>query len=184
MFQSGISWPFAVIDFEASALDEQSYPIEVGVALWDGPIAPVRTWSSLIEPAPPWVRDGVWFEAAQRIHGISPTDLVGAPRPATVLTALNAMLRNAQTAISDNPKWEDQWLRRLADAAGGEPRFTVDGLSDRLAYLPGHVRQLMIEHVGANPRPHRAGADALLLVQALAHGLGRDPDIVPWTPEP
>lgn len=177
MFQSGIEWPFTVIDFEASALDDESYPIEVGIAIWAGPMASIRTWSSLIEPAPEWVRDGVWFEAAQKIHGIAPRDLVGAPAPTSVMRTLNRILGPGALAISDNPSWETFWLGRLATAAGMDAAFSIDKLSDRLRWLPGRVREAMVNHVKDNPRPHRAGADTLLIVQALAHGLGRNPEI-------
>lgn len=177
MFQHGIAWPFAVIDFEASALDPDSYPIEVGIAIWRGPMSTITTWSSLIEPIPAWVRDGVWFEAAQKIHGIAPADLMGAPSPAKVMSSINAILAGMETAVSDNPKWEDDWLRKLSHGAGIEPRFTIDGLADRLRYMSGSDRMRMIDHVRDNPRPHRAGADALLMIQALAHGLGYDPKV-------
>ena len=41
-------WPLAVIDFEASSLDDDSYPVEIGLALWPGPDEPIFGWSTLV----------------------------------------------------------------------------------------------------------------------------------------
>lgn len=45
--------PLVVIDFEATALTLESYPIEVGIArIEDEDCCPIVSWSSLIAPAP------------------------------------------------------------------------------------------------------------------------------------
>lgn len=48
---AGLPWPVAAIDFEASSLDEDSYPIEVGLALWPAPGESILSWTALIQPA-------------------------------------------------------------------------------------------------------------------------------------
>lgn len=177
MKQDGIEWPFAVLDFEASALDPDSYPIEVGIAIWNGPMAPIICWSTLIEPAREWVLSGIWTESSQKVHGITPGDLVGAPAPSSVLKDMNRVLGASTSIVSDNPYWEDLWLKRLCAAAGETLPVHVDKLSDRVQGIG--VRRLiaMKQHLADNARPHRAGDDALLIVKSLAHALGHDPRV-------
>jgi len=172
MIRHGMRWPIAVLDFEASALDDESYPIEVGIAIWMDPESPIGTWSSLIEPTCEWVRDGVWFWEAQKIHGIAPGDLVGAPYAATVMARLNDLLGPVGSAISDNPQWETGWLARLSIAAGMKPAFAVDGVRARLEAIDPEMRRRIVDHMKRNPAPHRAGPDAQGFVEAIAHGMG------------
>lgn len=181
MFRLGIEWPFAVLDFEASALDPESYPIEIGISFWSGPVRPVYTWSSLIEPTPLWVKEGVWFEAAQNVHGISAQDLTGAASPQKVMTIANRFLQGIGSVVSDNLYWEALWLNKLAHQAGIKPDFKIDKISDRIARLPNANREKMVDYVKENRPPHRAGPDSLHLVKTLAYGLGYDPEIIEFT---
>jgi hypothetical protein len=179
MMQHGLRWPFVVLDFEASSLDKDlSYPIEAGVAHWAGPMAPVLTWSSLIEPHPQWVRDGVWLLEAQRVHGISPMDLEGAPKPCAVHARMAGILGDA-AFVSDNPFWERMWLDRLRMAAGSERVLPVEGLTARLADVDDEARRLAADHLKTQTQRHRAADDALAIVLAVAHGLGKTPEVVP-----
>lgn len=54
---------FVFLDFEASSLSKQSYPIEVAWVFEDG-----RHRSHLIRPTPEWTD---WSHEAEQIHGIS-----------------------------------------------------------------------------------------------------------------
>ncbi len=51
------------LDFEASSLSKQSYPVEVAWVFEDG-----RSRAFLIRPAPDWTD---WSSEAEAIHGIS-----------------------------------------------------------------------------------------------------------------
>ncbi len=178
MMQHGLRWPFVVLDFEASSLDRDlSYPIEAGIAHWADPKAPVLMWSSLIEPHWQWVRDGVWLLEAQRIHGIAPMDLAGAPRPTAVHDRMADILGDA-SFVSDNPTWERMWLDRLRMAAGSDRVLPVDGLTARLAGVHSEVRRLAADHLKTQTQRHRAADDALAIVLAVAHGLGETPEVV------
>lgn len=177
MIQYGIRWPLLVVDFEASALDRESYPIEIGLARWDGPVAPIRIWSSLIRPASEWVRDGVWFESAQKIHGIAPGQLADAPGPEAVMRRLREVARGADTARSDNPQWDTFWMQRLETAAQMPSPFWIGHLREAVASLGATPRERLSEHVKANDRPHRAAADALLMTQAVAYAIELDPTV-------
>ncbi|RRH73809.1 3'-5' exonuclease family protein [Falsigemmobacter faecalis] len=66
------------LDFEASSLSQNSWPIEIGCSrLINGQTV---TRSSLIRPDPTWDLDD-WNPAAQKVHGIALNDLhVTVPR--------------------------------------------------------------------------------------------------------
>lgn len=183
MIQHGIRWPLATIDFEASALDRESYPVEIGLAIWRGPGAPISTWSSLIEPTPEWVRDGVWFEKAQRIHGISPADLVGAPRVGEVMAAANRFMADVGAVVTDNVHWDGLWMDRLADAAGIRPGFAIEGIVERLSGIDLDTRVGMTGYHARHPWPHRAGPDATAHLLGIAAGIGRRVDVEEWLPD-
>ena len=59
--------PYVFLDFEASSLGKDSYPIEVAWVFEDG-----RSETHLIRPAPAWTD---WDERAAAIHGILRADL-------------------------------------------------------------------------------------------------------------
>lgn len=183
MIQFGMRWPLVSLDFESSALDRDSYPVEVGVAIWRGPVLPIVTWSSLIRPTPEWVRDGVWYKAAQDVHGISPHDLVAAPTVHRVMADLRSVMSGLDEALSDNPYWENLWLQRLATAAGDVPHFTIGSLVSHLGGMDINARIGMCKYHSKHPRPHRAGPDALLTLTAIAAGMRRDVEIVEWVPD-
>jgi len=63
-------WPLTVIDFEASSLDQDGYPIKVGLALWPGHDDAIFGWSTLIQPAGDWSRHGHWSLNPAKVHGI------------------------------------------------------------------------------------------------------------------
>ena len=48
------TYPLVTIDFEASALTLQSFPIEVGIAIARGSSSEMEIWSSLIRPEVDW----------------------------------------------------------------------------------------------------------------------------------
>lgn len=180
MIQYGMRWPLASIDFEASALDDDSYPIEIGVAIWRGPMAPIVTWSSLIEPTPEWVRDGVWFEKAQKVHGISPADLIGAPRPQTVMATLSRFMTGIDAVVTDNVRWDGFWMRRLEDAAGMRAGLRIEGVIPRMEDMNVDARIGVSDYHSRHPRPHRAGPDATMQLAAMAAGLRRDVEFQEW----
>jgi DNA polymerase III epsilon subunit-like protein len=67
---------FATLDFEASSLSQESWPIEVGLSwLTDGE---VQTWSTLIRPAANWELSD-WAPQSAAVHGIALEELEDAP---------------------------------------------------------------------------------------------------------
>ena len=88
-----------VIDFEATALTLESYPIEVGVARAMTPEGPVSTWSALISPDPSWNVPAQWDPDAERVHGISRWDLRSGTGARDVMTALNAWVGDVMSEL-------------------------------------------------------------------------------------
>ncbi|CAN7238639.1 hypothetical protein LJR219_000941 [Phenylobacterium sp. LjRoot219] len=98
------------LDFEASSLGPDSYPIEVG---WAGEDGSLESW--LIRPAPDWTD---WDPTAEALHGLSRERLLAAGQP------LEAVARRALEALSDHevyvsaPSWDGKWMSVLLRAAG------------------------------------------------------------------
>lgn len=100
----------AFIDFEASSLARDSYPIEVGWVFEDG-----RGESHLIRPLPAWTD---WDPRAAAIHGISRSTLetVGLDVDVVAHRLLDSLLGHAVHASS--PSWDGKWLSVLLRGAG------------------------------------------------------------------
>ena len=98
------------LDFEASSLSDDSYPIEVGWVFEDG-----RPETHLIRPAPGWTD---WDDDAQAIHGISRERLQreGEPHEAVARRILEAL--SAHAVFVTAPSWDGKWLSVLLRAAG------------------------------------------------------------------
>lgn len=64
------------VDFEASSLSHDSWPIEVGLSWLDD--GRVKTWASLIRPDPSWSMEA-WHPESEAVHNISKDMLTTAP---------------------------------------------------------------------------------------------------------
>ncbi|MBA2919646.1 transcriptional regulator [Sphingomonas sp. MAH-20] len=158
------------VDFEASSLSKNSYPIEVAWVFEDGAH---ETW--LIRPAPAW---SDWDARAERIHGI-PRALLereGEAHDRVAARMLDAL--SGHDLLASAPSWDGKWLSALLRAAGLSRhalrlRDSDDAhLETAMALLQGAVEPQKIEQVasslvaGAEVRPpdqppaHRALADA------------------------
>jgi hypothetical protein len=110
--------PTHFIDFEASGIAPDSYPIEVAV------VYPGSEFQTLIQPAPYWDH---WSHDAEDMHGISRDQLLLEGRPALEVAILMNELFAGKTLCSDAPT-DCFWLEVLYEAAGIEPMFTVQPL--------------------------------------------------------
>lgn len=163
-------FPLLVIDFEATALTLESYPIEVGLARVEGEGCPIISWSSLIEPAPTWDLKSQWDPDAQRAHGITPWQLRQGADPAHLMRELNRRASDGGTVWCDGGHYDAYWLRTLAAAASVEPEFTLGDIGELLSQFP--VAQEAFRRALQRSRPpHRAGPDAHRLCSALAEAL-------------
>ncbi len=100
----------AFLDFEASSLAKQSYPIEVAWVFEDG-----RSETFLIRPAPAWTD---WDERAAAVHRLTRAVLLrdGVPHDEVARRLLTALGDVAVYASS--PSWDGKWLSVLLRAAG------------------------------------------------------------------
>lgn len=170
-----LPWPLTAIDFEASSLDQDSYPIEVGIACWPAPDESISGWSALIRPAGDWTRQGHWSPASAKVHGIRGSDLVATGRsPEQVAAVLNTILGPGGIAWCDGADYDAHWLGVLFKAARVRPTFTL-GDWHRLAAMPGPAaRERALDWIGRVKARHRARDDAEQLLLALAHAVGAE----------
>jgi hypothetical protein len=153
----------AFLDFEASSLNKDSYPIEVGWVFEDG-----AAETHLIRPAPDWTD---WDPAAERIHGLSRErpQAQGEPAEAVGLRLLDRL--QGHDLFVTAPSWDGKWLSVLLRAAG-LPRHALRvqnadvahaaaviqalGSADRAPEILAEARQGLADE----PIRHRALADA------------------------
>ncbi len=156
------------LDFEASSLGKQSYPVEVAWVFEDG-----RSRSFLIKPAPDWTD---WSSEAEAIHGISRELLE--KEGVAVSTIADEMVKtlSGHRLCASAPAWDGKWLSALLRAAG-RPRHSLRlGKSDEAFFalaqiaLRGAMSEeemlLLVNEVIEQTEPaipaHRALPDALL----------------------
>lgn len=107
-----------ILDFEASGLHPESYPIQVG---WFDVITGEQD-GFYITPAPTWT---YWDCNAQDVHGISRDFLVANGIDATEgAERLNARLAG-KSVYSDAAGFDGYWLEELFYAADVDPAFTL-----------------------------------------------------------
>lgn len=165
-----LSWPVRVIDFEASSLEDGSFPIEVGLAVWPAQSEAVSVWSSLIQPTEHWRRFGHWSIKSRRVHGIALSELAAGATPQAVSRTLNERIGGGIVWCDGGP-YDVHWLRSLFEAGGVRPCFMLGNWHGLLRALPEHSRECAMDHLEKAPPRHRAGADAEQLIQALAAGI-------------
>lgn len=107
--------PTHFVDFEASGIAPDSYPIEVAV------VYPGGEYQALIKPASYWEH---WSYDAQDMHQIPREQLISdGQTPLAVAQAMNDLF-DGKTLCSDNPA-DCFWLDVLYEAAGIDPTFEV-----------------------------------------------------------
>lgn len=153
---------FAILDFEASSLSQESWPIEVGVSwITNGH---VQTWSSLIRPDPAWDL-GDWSPQSAEVHGISLSDLDNVPTAVEVVESFLDVV-GRHTLVSDATEFEARWLSRLLRTTG---RMKTPSIEDfdavSFAVFSGYAFDMLYETVERRPAPHRAGPDTARLAR-------------------
>ena len=98
------------VDFEASSLRKNGFPVEVGWVFEDG-----ASEGHLIRPAPGW---SDWDAEAEAIHGLSRERLEreGMPHDQVARRMVAALAGHALYASA--PSWDGKWLSLLLRAAG------------------------------------------------------------------
>lgn len=149
-----------MIDFEASSLRSESYPIEVAWSTPDGSIE-----SHLVRPHWNWTD---WDEYAEReIHHIQRATLeADGESPREVARRMNTVLAG-QTVCADAPEFDGHWLARLFEAAGVAPDFELGdvGLLLPTSLDPGTRSRLTSDARSRVGGQHRAAWDVAYLVE-------------------
>jgi len=98
------------LDFEASSLRKNGFPVEVGWVFEDG-----ASEGHLIRPAPGWTD---WDAEAEAIHGISRERLgqEGTPHDEVARRMVEAL--SGHDLYASAPSWDGKWLSLLLRAAG------------------------------------------------------------------
>lgn len=150
-----------ILDFEASAMDG-GYPIEVGVAkTW--PNGRITASSRLIRHDI-WLQQGLWDDAAQKIHTITKENIVSKGFPIkTVARWLNQAIGTG-TAYCDGARDPD-WLKTLFQEAGMAPSFELHNIEE-VFDAAVEVDQESMTTIMNNPA-HRAAADAVQISNML-----------------
>ena len=144
--------PCFFIDFEASGIAPDSYPIEVAVVSSD------TTFSSLIKPVRYWTH---WSFDAQDMHGLTQDQLhQEGDTPAAVARNMNPLF-SGQVLCSDSPQ-DGFWLNVLYEAADLIPTFELKPLE----VFVGRQAASDIYRLLPTTRHHRASNDAIALMNA------------------
>jgi hypothetical protein len=162
----------AFLDFEASSLDKNSWPMENGLS-WIDRNLEVQTFESLIRPAPEWP-ESAWSPVSAQIHNIPRIDLNMASDPLFVANRFLEAL-NGRIPLSDAVPFERFWLDRLFDAAGVATVVLIDHFDAvTLNALSPRALDHLYERLDRTRAPHRAGPDSARLAHAWLAGLGVD----------
>ena len=99
----------AFLDFEASSLKKNSYPVEVAWAFEDG-----RCETYLIRPAADWTD---WDAKAESIHGISRDTLLREGLPVDEVARHLVEGLEEHQIYASAPSWDGKWLSLLLRTA-------------------------------------------------------------------
>ena len=169
-----LPWPLYAIDFEASSLEDNSYPIEVGIVVWPARDEPTQGWATLIRPDPDWRMHGHWSRASRAAHGIAMAKLADGLDAYEVARTLNVVAQG-RTCWCDGGPYDTYWLERLFAAAGLAPAFRLGSWHALLRSLSDARRERALAWLEKQPSRHRAEADARCLLQALAFAVKAKP---------
>lgn len=152
------------LDFEASGLGTDSFPIEVAWSLPDA-----RIECHLICPTASWISTGQWDHVAEGMHRISIASLRRDGRdPLWICEQMNAQL-SGQEVFCDGLPFDAFWLQRLFEAGATAPTFSLASLQEYCFDLGLGERQYEIlsdkarKQVGG--RAHRADVDVRYLIE-------------------
>jgi hypothetical protein len=142
------------LDFEASSLGKDSYPIEVAWVFASG-----GEESHLIRPAPAWTD---WSAESQATHHLTRERLIaeGTPHDAVARRMLDVLSGHALHATA--PSWDGQWLSKLLRSAG-LPRHALRLQDTDIAHESAIVR--ILQKAGV-PEHAQAGLAREILAQA------------------
>ena len=163
---------FVAIDFE-TCMGKRSSPIQIGVVrVLDGVIG--RTNTSPVLPPPEY---RTFEPGAQKVHGLTPDYIVGAPEWPEILHRLVRLSSTTDGGllplVAHNASFERQVIEKTSEAVGLTPPPFV--YFDTVAYArqqvpdaPNHKLNTLVDHLGLGQfRHHDAGEDAAVTARLL-----------------
>lgn len=158
------------IDFEASGLGEESWPIEIGVA-WIADHR-IEMRSTLIRPRPEWPASE-WSPESAAIHGMPREALDAAPSADMVATEYATLLAR-RPVLSDARLYDERWwccLAVLLDPGQDVVIRDFEVTAFATFRRNPHALDVVLETYTRAHSPHRAGPDARRLAKAWQEGL-------------
>lgn len=134
------------VDFEASGIHPESYPIEIGI------VGPDFEFEALIKPVRYWTH---WSHDAQDMHGIS-RDLIESQGVAPIKLCQQLNERLSSQVLWSDSHYDALWVDILFEAAGIQPEFEIK-------YIMAEVDILKLPDYyggGDDALEHRALSDA------------------------
>ncbi|MBJ3764375.1 hypothetical protein ILP92_16665 [Maribius pontilimi] len=110
------------MDFEASSLASDSWPIEIGLS-WIDPDGTVHSVGKLIRPDPAW-QETAWSEQSADVHRIPRSDLDDADPAEEVARWAIDTIGDARL-IADAPEFDQRWLDRLLSTSPNPPTLPI-----------------------------------------------------------
>lgn len=147
-----------IVDFEASGLNQDSWPVEIGWAVI-GDYCVLDSGSTIVRPELDWNHKG-WDPEAEKLHGMSLASIVREGMSAAdAWHTFHAKLDGVDTIFCDAPMYDRFWCRRLARAAKCEDEMPAlqhfcTLFHDMSAALRAWTKECR------NSKKHRAQADA------------------------
>jgi len=163
---------YTFIDFEASSLSSDSWPIEIGLA-WIDEKGKLRSNSRLIKPHPQWP-ESAWSNASEAVHGIRREELDTAEEAQDVAIWLAGQLAGKRI-LSDAAEFDGRWLCRLMATIGQDTNFETTSIQlESRSRFDGDAMAMFFRAFASNRPQHRAASDALNLAQAWRAALRKE----------
>lgn len=177
MRPTGSMHGFAVLDFETTGFSRHDRVIEIGVVLLDANCRVERTWQTLVQP-------NRGFDNSD-VHGITPTNLVGAPTFEHVARRFAEVL-NGRVIVAHNASFEYKFLTNEFGRLGielADGNWLLDTMVLARQFMPGQPVSLknVLSIMGIENRAaHTALADAEATAAVLQRFVQARPDIVDY----
>lgn len=168
---------FAVLDFETTGFSRHDRVIEIGVVLLGADCRVERTWRTLVQP-------NRGFDNSD-VHGITPTDLVGAPTFEHVARRFADVL-NGRIVVAHNIAFEYKFLTNEFGRLGVEladGNWLLDTMVLARQFMPGQPVSLknVLSIMGIeNSAEHTALADAEATATVFQRFMQARPDIASY----
>jgi len=146
-----------IIDFEASGIHPDSYPIELGMMNY----TTGETYEFLIRPKEVWT---YWDANAEMLHGISQERLMQEGLPIREVAQQVSLILNGAPAYSDASDYDGFWMELLFD---DELYLPVPEVISVFYLVPPDSAETLYRALRNTSRPHRALADVKVIASVL-----------------